>query len=993
MGLWFLIISIIICTLIILSYKYNELNIIKLGAISVTLFWIIYSVISGVLFAFDKFSFISALAIQFALVLVVLVCLVCRKGWQPMHIKFVRSRDAIMLLLVFVAFLLTGTKFELFSTGQDQGLYQTEAMELFMGNYEVQHDFEEYQILEREEDRNAYREMLDKAWMGYYALKMSSYGNKEEAISDVSGMYHGVQTFPAMLALTGHLFGIENMMHLQTMFYICCFVLLYYTLSNMNVSKGLQIFLTMIFMLSPLTIWVSKATYTEMFLCLMVCFYLYLLFEENDEKWMLSIPLIGFAFVHVSFMVLWPVFWLANAIMYVYQKNKQYVYTNIISAVGLLGSCIMMARIAPQYYYGNCALLFVGNIVNQDNLLAWIGVISLVSCIVSIFMLRNNMEVLRRGLTKIQNLTWLVPVILILSVLFWIAYGTKMGFFMVPEDMREPSLYQYYGKGLMAYTHLGIYACALATGFVILPCLIVYMILKSKRIIADAKYFVLTLIFLYIVVFQSVFLRKEIGFYYYYSRYLLYYIPIICLMAAICFQKWNKKVTLFMALISFSSMIYFDVAIIENKDDTLWEWETLEDLVLAIEEDSAVIINGADMQRLLGPQVRTMADTAVFPVFENIQEQIELLQEHYECVYVLSGDDLAEDIWNKEVVKVAYKDQYQRSRKISHQWGMYPTEFEPVDMNIMLYRVDQTIYELGEEILFATENRNADKYVTQGISYDNIDYSWTTGDRLNLRLWVKQDVINKMVKATFEIKHVYNTIQEVQVYVNGKKVSCMQQVGGRNLEFEFEVSQEFVDINLVFPDAVSPQEIGNSTDTRKLALALVKATFVEEKVEAYETGEDIWFATEKKNSDKYVTQGLSNTENGYTWTVGDRLNMELCMDKDVKNKTVRACFEVRYVQNKIQEVQIYVNGNEVGSTIVEMGENLEFEFAVPEEIVELELVFPDAVSPHELTGGGDTRELALAFVKATFSEVKQKEILVSLRGGNISENDYSNTLL
>ena len=824
-GLWFLVIPIMIVIFLSLNYRYEEINIIKQSAISVTIFFVLYSVLAGIYFMFDAFGFATVLVTELAIVSIVLISLIGLKGWKAIKVSFEKKRDLVILLLLCIAFVMTVNKFELYDTGQDQGLYQIEALELYMGNYEVQHDFEEYQILEDAADKEAYYRMLDEVWVGYYPLSAGEYTDPDTAISEVSGMYHGVQTFPAMLALAGRLFGMEHMMQLQTILYLCSIALLYYTMCDMNVSKMKRMLLTMVFMLSPLALWVSKNAYTEMFLCLMVTFYLFLLFERNDKKWMMSLPLIGFSFVHVSFLIIWPVFWIANTMLYIYKKNAQYVWANIGSAIGLIIGYIMMSIVAPEYFYDNCKRLYWGNLITNSNLLMWIIVIAILSCIVSIVFLKVKTNKIKVILEKIQRTKWIIPSAVLIAILYWIVYGAKIGYSMVPEMMERPELVLYYGQGLMAYTHLAIYACALATGFIILPCVLGYMTFKAQKVIEKPEYYVLTIVFLYIVVLQSVLFRKEIFYYFYYSRYLLYYIPVICLMAAVCFRKWNGKIVFAIALISVCSMLYFDIVIMENNDNTKMEWEVLEDLSQCIENDAVIIICGEGMQSALGPYLRAVTDVAVFPMFEDFGEQVQLLHDYYGDIYVLSEEDFVSEETDKRLLHVVYKDSYQSAMASMFDWGIYPLQIVPIDRGIMLYEVD--IYEPGEEILFATENRNADSYITQGLSDNEQKFAWTVGKKLEMQLWFDSDIVGTDVKAYFEVLYTYNGPQDVQIFVNDQEINTVTVNGGETLGFEFEVPQEMVSIELVFPNAVSPQELGESMDDRKLALGLVKATFIE----------------------------------------------------------------------------------------------------------------------------------------------------------------------
>ena len=821
MNLWILTIANMLCIAAILSYLYKEFVVVKMGAISVALFGSVFSVISGFFFWIDHFSFYNVLIAQLIVELAILLLLFLKKGKINILFSYLSKRDTVVLFIILFAVLLTWTKFELFGANQDQGLYQTEALELYMGNYEVQHDFEEYSILETDKEREEYYHMLDEVWIGYYPLSDNDYIEYDGTMSEVSGMYHGVQTFPAMLALMGLLFGMTNMVHLQTIFYICCIIFIYYTLWEMNIITKSRVFYTAMFALSPLCLWISKGTYTEMFLCMMVCFYLLLLFEENEEKWLMCMPLLGFSFVHISYLAMWPGFWIANAVLYLYNRNKQYLYVNIVSSIGLFLGYYMMYKIAPIYFYLNVSRLYIENVITHNNIMIYFLIVALLSIVVASLMLNKKMEWLKSVLLQVQKSKWIIPFFLILALAFWLFWGFKMGY--VLESDREDRVY--YGNGLMAYTHLSIYASIMATGFVVLPCILGSLFVRAKKIVEDTKKYVLVLIFIYFIVFLSIFYVKEIHFYYYYSRYVLCTVPIVCLCAPLCINNWKKKVMIPIVVVTLISMLFFDSAIIKDKDDTIYEWEVLEDLKQTVEENSAIIISGQELQVVMGPNVRTVLDVAVYPMFEDTRQQVRLLQEKYENVYLLSETNDSPKEWNGGRLEVVYKDKYNSSRGQSLGWGVYPTDFNSIEKELVLYKV--SLYELGDVVWFATEGRNAEDYVKVGLASAEGNFAWTTGEKLVMQFGVAQEVIGTPVRAEFEVQNVYNSLQEVEVYINNDLVDVVTLKGAGLLEFEFVVESEKIVVELVFPDAISPYELGLSEDARVLALALHKGVLTE----------------------------------------------------------------------------------------------------------------------------------------------------------------------
>lgn len=133
-------------------------------------------------------------------------------------------------------------------------------------------------------------------------------------------------------------------------------------------------------------------------------------------------------------------------------------------------------------------------------------------------------------------------------------------------------------------------------------------------------------------------------------------------------------------------------------------------------------------------------------------------------------------------------------------------------------------YIFNTDILFSTEKRDADKYVRKGLSGNETKFSWTNGNELQMKLKIDEIYYGKSAHASFEVYRVYNEKQTVEVTVNDKVVYSNILQNGQNLDFDFTIpdSNEII-IRISLPDAVSPLELGQSTDSRKLALALVKA--------------------------------------------------------------------------------------------------------------------------------------------------------------------------
>lgn len=717
--LHFVVIINIVLLFVGVMFLYRRTRVLYAAALSVTVFWIMYCVISGLFFVFDKFSFYNVLIFQS--VLSVLWCLFCIRNNEQGIVFLFDKTDMWLLGLLLMALPFTLAKFEVFSTGQDQGLYQAEAIELYMGNYDVQHDFEEYQLLS-DDDKHDYMEMVNKNFVGFYPLSMRQWPTVKasEIKSDVSGMYHGVQTFPAILGLSGMLFGLENMVDVQTIFLLCSIIFIYYIIYNLGIPIWQNIVMTLLFELSPLVIWVSKSSFTEMYLTLLMSIYLYFLMDKKNLKlkWLMGLPLLAFAYTHVSFLLLVPAFVIVNFVLYINEKNKQYLYVNVMCAVGLSSGYYVMSIIAPQYFFDNCSRLYYKSIVTKENFLIWIYALSCIIIISSFVLHYACIEKIKKYINTVY-ITKLLLFVSLISLSWMIIYGIGIGYLKNPEHQNIPWLFQYYGKGVVAFQHLSLYAFAMAMGFVALPIIIGAFIKNAKVLNNDIRYFSIGLLFVYMVIIQSAFIRKEVNYYYYYSRYLVFYLPIVSVMGAVLLRSCGKTLWFFLSL-SFVPMLIFDQALVRFKDDTYYEWEVLTDLQRAVEDNSAIILESETIQNILGPQVRAITKSSIFPVFRDLEKELELLNTHYDNVYFLSDDGTwtSDDpfLKYKDDMEVVYRDRYLYSKAaINSNKGIYPLEFTETEMELVLYQYYsdeyKVKYDMGAPTIYVQNGRKVSNYI------------------------------------------------------------------------------------------------------------------------------------------------------------------------------------------------------------------------------------------------------------------------------------------
>lgn len=815
----------LLCLSILLTGIFIEDGIIKISILATTVFSSLYVIVSGLFFWFDAFDFTYVLGLILICTVSLTILLTAKK---IIHIKRITICNSILtteIILIVIAFLLSFQNFELYSAQQDQGLYQAEAIELYMGNYEVEHDFEEYKILENEEDKVKYQNMLTSD-TGYYPL--SQYYERigfemSNPVSDVSGMYHGIQTFPAILALGGRLFGLKNMMQIQTIFLVCSVLLLYYALCNMGINPLKRLGTLSVFLLSPLVLWISKTAFTEMILTLCISFYLFLLTEANTmaKRYILVLPLLAFSFIHVSFLIIYPIFILINILLFFQTRQKEYIWINLICSVGLSVSYSMMAHIAPQYLFDNISRLFFKNIITINNFLYWIYIGCILMSVCSLFILRmKDQHAIYQIIIKICKVS---PFFILIFLGIIVFHVVVIGYYRTPEDGWRKSLCSYYGKGFLnAFSHSSFFAFAMATGFLIIFCVLLYVIRYYNSIwntpIETAVYF----LFLYCILFQSAFIRKEVYYYYYYSRYLVIYIPIICIAFALLFKQIKGRSLWIIWIFSVVSMIIFDVPLLREKDETLLEWETLQDLEIAIQDDSAIILD-SNMAKLLGLTVRAVSGEAIFPIMHDKEDEIELLKEHYSNIYYLSSEAFRSACQTLDVadLEIIYRDRYlrQETRVLK---GYFPIKYSSNIRELSLYKIKRSIdyflnsapKDLG---LFGVSN-------IYGFSFVESNGRWICEDKASIECNILPDDYQLTVSIDWmPLERLGVDEYTASVYINDIYLGdIVIPLDNHADDYQFDIPKEYMEngsniISIYCEKLWSPSDYG-SADTRSLGI-------------------------------------------------------------------------------------------------------------------------------------------------------------------------------
>ncbi len=169
---------------------------------------------------------------------------------------------------------------------------------------------------------------------------------------------------------------------------------------------------------------------------------------------------------------------------------------------------------------------------------------------------------------------------------------------------------------------------------------------------------------------------------------------------------------------------------------------------------------------------------------------------------------------------------YNRSKKPTRRGNIKITVVTIIAMILLLlvpFSIKEALREPVEDvsIYFMGETWNADEYVKRGISENEEYFTWTDGENVQFDKILLE---SSEAMVTINWLDTFGEVQTVSVYVNDKlEDSFIAKGAGTWKKIIKDLNGKAV-IRLELSDAVSPQELGLSSDTRKLALQLTEIT-------------------------------------------------------------------------------------------------------------------------------------------------------------------------
>lgn len=786
-----------------LSLKRDYMKCLVLG---LSAFFCEYVVVAGILLAFDWFYVDSTLWVLFGMNLVLLVLIARKHTFKAEPFQLKKHSVFLIVFVLLIPVYLSGNGF--FGMEQDQGVYQTKALFLMKDKTERQIYYDEIELIDSKKEKEAFVDDVFR-YPGFDRYEDRWWFNSEEdQVNDTSGLFHGVQTFPALLAWSGTLFGVENMMLCQMFFLFLYLALVSFLCDEIISRQWVKIPALVVIGFSPVVIWVAKAALTEMFLGLLLILFFYLLKEGKGKKiWYTLIPLVTYSFYHVTIYTMMPMFVCIYLLYYLKSGEKRYMYVSMANILAYLAGFFAMLRVNPVYtennYFNGVGFL---PFLTIKNLPIFICIVCGVMLLLYFILLKIKIpkeEWLNRFLSgRIFKIG--VLVLLLLCVLLILK--------------RKDCPVQ----------NLNIVGYVMMSGVITIPViggLFLWKFLREKNFFSDIFKLVIFFGFFYMVILYSAVFRVEIPYYYYYARYLVPYIAIVVLVFAYLADKIKWPFLAAITVLAGAFYVKYDMVLYKQSDDTRVSWREFTAVLDCLEEEgnTAVLINErvGNVYRLA---VKGWTDADTYLIYNDLEEKLGFCDGIYDTIYYITAEEA--DLGNRKGENVLHVQ-----NKYCEDIGEMTGKTTKLPAGFTEEKKDQYVYKITP-ICLEYEMTDREEFKNSGLGVVEGDFAWMNEEEAVIEciLCDDSDYTLSIVQGCGIPFSSLNRGITLEVYFNGNPAGSFRlDEDTQNDTFDVEIPKEWVlegknEVTLRVPDRWSTTEYGGQDD-RQLGIALKELLF------------------------------------------------------------------------------------------------------------------------------------------------------------------------
>ncbi len=644
------------------AFAYRRIELLKMMVLSSGLYIILYTIVSGLLFLADAFTLPSAVSGTMLAGVISAVAFYAASGAEKPKIGLDPKRYLPLLVLIVAAFLLAFShRSGSYDTGQDEGLYQIRAMFYMNGYYDNEIRFPEYDRIVNAWERSEYMRNLEDM-DGLYlpdeededekaegdetaaetaggtmademaANKAAMEGTEEDKL--LSGELHGINTFSALLALFGKLFGLPAI----SMVTVVCFVIMvanvWMICENMRFGRLYSFLAATVCMCSPLMLWCGMNTLNEIVIAMFLTLFFVMITEQTAPSSPLfaGIALSALCYLHMMITVMMPMLVIILLFNYLRSREKQYLISTSLLCIAYVTGFSMMWHTGERYISSNFENLFkmTDEAVNKDNIgsIATAAAVAVIAVCVVLW-LRGKNSVLIKGLKQAAGSR---------------AAGVVMRIVVVAATAASVMLYVVKIKPFIEWVdpkYLFILGFIALSGYVFVPAAVAACVIKGAEVLKDRRIFSLMLCMYYMTALICGIMWVMVREYYYFARYLAPYIFIPVVLGGYLISRLPKGAIAALGVIPVIIMIMKGSLVYTAQDKTSCSYETLERIASCVGDKDALVINeqGYASPRVFALQIKALSGADLF--FMNAgdpERQARQLKNNYENVMVLSYD-------------------------------------------------------------------------------------------------------------------------------------------------------------------------------------------------------------------------------------------------------------------------------------------------------------------------------------------------------------------
>lgn len=792
----------------------NNKKIHMIMAEATSAFFMLYIILTAILYSLNKYTLLTVEILTVICALIICgVSVVCfRKKIQIEKIKW--SKEIIATIgVIIVCAGLSVSNYESFGMGQDEGVYQNEAINILYGKPEWKQSLKEWstEIAGRDPNYNIYAD--------WYLLGFDPYKNNYEPMDEIdpypfididiaredsfAGYFHGIPTYPSFLALCTQIFGISHMAWGNVLLLICTLLFANEILFFFKADWKLRNLCLLLIGLSPEVVWVNMSTLTEAGITLILTsfFYYFLVCEKEKKQIMSVIAVITFSVYHVTIYTMMPLFILFFWGFYIARNQIKYIIYSLTVLVVFWFGYLFMLKMNARYVIKNYgpATKYIEDYIAPTIFVLAVTITGIIlSIIVAVVWKLVNKKILDRVKNlKNKELLFKRMVVVALSALLLLDLVSTINA-IAKANGRMPTLMVY----------------AVLSGIVVIPALIV-VILSGKYKLSIYSLAMITA-FSWCILFYSAIMQPAIKYYYYYSRYLAPFIPLIAIMFGIVFVDY-KKLSLILLTAALMFFVPFQYFIHTNKDDSRMEWKVIEDVMEIAKEDfdeNTDVFMDPNMFYYLYFPIRACSDANIYFVdMQYIHEMMETDPDRK--IYYIAENDYSEyddTIYFAEVIGI--EDTLERRVPILN----LPTTFDENKYNVSVvyltdllketkdYRIEESdvcieevsCEEDGDVIIKASGILPEDGlYLNDGLSYISYHLMAAADNEMlvfdNARYPIGMLVENE-VEIKFNLENYYLDVENQAEETQDEEIQNDEELQNEN---RFEIDDLIIQIDMV----------------------------------------------------------------------------------------------------------------------------------------------------------------------------------------------------